>query len=351
MPLIKNNIVIASAGSRKTTYIVDDALSVKDEPVLITTYTNENVKQVIDYIYKKASSVPPNIKVVTWFSFLLRDCVKPYLNKLCSFDKVNSIYFDRIPDSIRFIPKSNSDKYYFTNNKNIYRDRVSDFVCNCNNATNGLILSRLEKVYKNIYIDEAQDLNGWDFELLKMISASTIKLTLVGDPRQTTYQTNNNRRAENLKSWINKNEVKNNYQIIEKNECYRSNQKICDFGDSLYPEYSTTISKNFDTTDHDGIFIIKASEVSNYIERYSPQILRYDKNTNTFGYQALNIGVSKGRTFDRVLIFPTNPMKKYLKTKNLTDAGKIEKLYVAITRAKYSVAFVIADNETIDLTI
>jgi hypothetical protein len=55
----------------------------------------------------------------------------------------------------------------------------------------------------------------------------------------------------------------------------------------------------------------------------------------------MNIGNSKGRTFDRVMIFPTLPMKKYLETKNLDVAGDIAKLYVAVTRARYSVAFVV----------
>jgi len=58
-------------------------------------------------------------------------------------------------------------------------------------------------------------------------------------------------------------------------------------------------------------------------------------------YPAINIGVSKGRTYDRVLIFPTKPMKIYLKTKDIKKAGDISKLYVAITRARFSVAFVL----------
>ena len=49
----------------------------------------------------------------------------------------------------------------------------------------------------------------------------------------------------------------------------------------------------------------------------------------------------KGKTFDRVMVFPTNPMKAYLKSKDLTAAGDLSKFYVAVTRARYSVAFVI----------
>ena len=58
------------------------------------------------------------------------------------------------------------------------------------------------------------------------------------------------------------------------------------------------------------------------------------------GLKAINFGVSKGRTYPRVLIFPTKPMVKYLRTKNPADGGDLSKFYVAVTRAQYSVAFV-----------
>ena len=54
----------------------------------------------------------------------------------------------------------------------------------------------------------------------------------------------------------------------------------------------------------------------------------------------MNIGVAKGSTFDRVLIFPTNPMRQFLDE----DPSKLkapERLYVAVTRARHSVAFVV----------
>ncbi len=46
MPLIKNKVIIACAGGRKTTHLVEEALKIVDEPVLITTYTLENLDQI-----------------------------------------------------------------------------------------------------------------------------------------------------------------------------------------------------------------------------------------------------------------------------------------------------------------
>lgn len=77
------------------------------------------------------------------------------------------------------------------------------------------------------------------------------------------------------------------------------------------------------------------------MQKYNPKILRWNKRSKTLGYKAINIGVAKGRAYERVLIFPTNPMKNYLKTKDLSKGGDITKFYVAVTRAKFSVAFVV----------
>lgn len=56
---------------------------------------------------------------------------------------------------------------------------------------------------------------------------------------------------------------------------------------------------------------------------------------------ASNIGVAKGSTYDRVLIFPTKPMLEYLKTNDLTKLPSRHRLYVAVTRARFSVTFVL----------
>ncbi len=103
-----------------------------------------------------------------------------------------------------------------------------------------------------------------------------------------------------------------------------------------------TTSRNYEKTGHDGIFTISGNDVPQYmIDNNNPKILRWNITSKTLDLPAMNIGNSKGRTFDRVVIFPTQPMKNYLETKNLTVAGDVAKLYVAVTRAKYSVAFVV----------
>jgi DNA helicase II / ATP-dependent DNA helicase PcrA len=77
------------------------------------------------------------------------------------------------------------------------------------------------------------------------------------------------------------------------------------------------------------------------MEKFNPTVLRWNRAANTLGLLAMNIGVSKGSTFDRVLIFPTKPMLTYIKSGDPTILASRERLYVAVTRARYSVAFVV----------
>ncbi|MFI0479671.1 hypothetical protein [Actinomadura sp. 9N215] len=168
-------------------------------------------------------------------------------------------------------------------------------------------------------------------------------MTVVGDPRQGTYSANDsgkNRkyRRRGVADWLKKRTDR--CAIQEHTLSYRCNQQICDFADALYPDLPRTESKNNDLTGHDGIFFTPA-QVASYTEQHQPTVLRWNRKTNTLGLSATNMGQSKGQTFDRVLIFPTSKMKTYLHTRNLADAGDRAKFYVAVTRARHSVTFVI----------
>ncbi|MCD4830350.1 MAG: hypothetical protein K8R02_00920 [Anaerohalosphaeraceae bacterium] len=55
----------------------------------------------------------------------------------------------------------------------------------------------------------------------------------------------------------------------------------------------------------------------------------------------MNFGESKGLTFDRVLVYPTEDMKKWIADNNHNlSEGARAKFYVGLTRAKYSVGIV-----------
>lgn len=102
-----------------------------------------------------------------------------------------------------------------------------------------------------------------------------------------------------------------------------------------------------ETTEHDGVFFVKEKDVDKYLEKYKPLQLRYDRRTKGIhsGYDIKNFGESKGATYDRVIIYPTKKMLEWMLSGKLISSFEIKcKFYVAITRAKFSVAIVCKDN-------
>ena len=91
-----NKLIIAAAGSGKTTYLIDEAIKNRDKKVLITTYTQANEAEIKKKIIEKINYIPENITVQTWFSFLLKHGVRPYQGII--FDK-------RIYDCPQLIPR------------------------------------------------------------------------------------------------------------------------------------------------------------------------------------------------------------------------------------------------------
>ena len=67
---MKNKLIIAGAGTGKTTYLIDKALEIQ-EKVLITTFTINCKNEIIEKIIKQKGYVPKNIVIQTWFSMLL----------------------------------------------------------------------------------------------------------------------------------------------------------------------------------------------------------------------------------------------------------------------------------------
>lgn len=117
------------------------------------------------------------------------------------------------------------------------------------------------------------------------------------------------------------------------------------FGQNSLPVSSDAINQVFTqyemVTEHDGVSLVSKDNVAAYMERYRPQVLRLDRRTPCNGYPALNFRESKGMTFPRVLIFPHGKGAKWLASGNYEHVkDSAAKMYVGITRARHSVAFV-----------
>ncbi len=362
--LTNNKLIIAAAGSGKTTFLVNEALKQKEGKVLITTYTQANEAEIRKKIIEKNKCIPENVTVQTWFSFLLKHGVRPFQGIL--FEKkikglilVNSQSglkgYTKAKQPIYFGEEKEFEKHYFSNALKIYSDKLSKFVFRCNEKSNGNVIDRISRIYSHIFIDEVQDLAGYDLELLKLFFNCNSTTQLVGDPRQGTYSTNSAPKNKKFKKANIVNFFTDQIDNLTKDDTslmtnYRCNKPICDLSNKMFPNFQATTSGNNVEIEHSGVFFIKEQETENYLQKFEPIQLRDSKKTNVNeNYRVMNFGEAKGLSFDRVLIYPTKPFIDWLKNNNteLAETSR-SKLYVAVTRARHSVAIICKDALNID---
>lgn len=350
-----NKLVIAAAGSGKTTHIIHEALKITSEKILITTYTQANQDAIKEKIYKINKCIPPNITVQTWFSFLLKEGVRPFQGCMHKDDIPNLILvnaqsglkFQGKYGPVYYSEKTELKRHYFNKSGKIYSDKLAKFVYRCNEKTKGEVINRLTNIYPHIFIDEIQDLAGYDLELLKLLFESCCNTLLVGDPRQGTYSTNSASKNKQFRKSKIVSFFDDDSIDIEKDEesllvNYRCHNTICNLSNTLFPDFPETKSGNKKQEEHQGVYIIKKKDVENYLKKYNPVQLRDSSKTKINNkYKCINFGKSKGLTFERVLIYPTEPIKKWIKdrTSILSPTGR-SKFYVALTRAIKSVCIV-----------
>ena len=347
-----NKLIIAAAGSGKTTFLVNEALKKKNGKILITTYTQANEEEIRRKFIKINKYIPGNVAIQTWFSFLLQHGARPYQG--CKFDKnINGLVLIN-GISAKGVVEKKTQQHYFTENQKIYSDKLSKFVVKCNEQSGGSVIDRLSRVYTDIFIDEVQDLSGYDLEFLKLLFLCKTNILLVGDPRQGTYSTNNSSKNKKFKKAKIVNFFEDDSLTIEKDDSsltinYRSCSPICDLSNKLYPDLKKTTSGNITVTKHDGVFFLNTQDVQSYLSKYSPIQLRWNSRTVVNEkYRALTFGLSKGLEFERVVISPTPQFVAWIKNNDSELAPTSRsKFYVAITRASQSVGIVCDENLTI----
>jgi len=359
-----NKLIIASAGSGKTTYLVRESLA-RDGSILILTYTLSNKDVIRRRLIQEVGCIPANITIQTWFSFLLQHGVKPYQGCLIDslFDQViRGMILVNKQSGFRFNGKNGPvywgekdfNRHYFTKDFKIYSDKISKFVFKCNCESDGAVIDRLSRIYGHIFIDEVQDLAGYDLELIKLLFKSAISTLLVGDPRQVTYLTHLERKYRKyqygkIKSFVENELGKRISCIIDETTLdvsHRCNHAICTYASGLYTDLPETITCSCCGNTkicHQGVFLVRPNDLNEYVRKYEVIQLRWDNRREVLpDIRVMNFGEAKGETFDRVLIYPTNDMAKWVNDSSakLSDTAKA-KFYVALTRARYSAAIVI----------
>ncbi|MDR2821591.1 MAG: AAA family ATPase [Mycoplasmataceae bacterium] len=216
-------IILAVAGSGKTTYLVNQIP--QEERSLVLTYTESNKLNLQKKIIDRFDNFPKSIRIQTYFSFLYSFCIQPFLKHE---SKLNGLIYKTNPNKF-----AKGDKRYLTRNNHLYYNRAAKFV-----GEMGLhkdIQKRLEKYYQHLYIDEIQDFAGYDFELLENISRANVNILYVGDFFQHTFDTSRDGTVkQSLHDDYNKYKeifIKLNFIVDEKTlvKSYRCSPQICSY--------------------------------------------------------------------------------------------------------------------------
>lgn len=367
-----SKLLIASAGAGKSQLIVQEALKRAESGnrVLVLTYTINNQIELVRIISRIKKIQPNNIIVKGWFSFLLEDMVRPYQRCIVP-ERISNIILNSADPHLgiakngkRFYIQGRGEKingklnplHFVTKEDNrAHTHYLAKLAATIHKQTSGKPMRRLAKIYDAIFIDEIQDLVGWDFDVIHSIfDSGACDLYCVGDFRQTVYQTSESNKKPQTSTEKLAEFKKMGFTIDNLAISWRSIQSICDLADRLHekdgfylPTRSqiTTVPQEY--ADHQGVFAVPTLCVCDYVKTFNPVILRWDRRTKIeLGkcQMVYNFGESKGLSFDRVLIFPPKKHAQFLSgnTTAFDDARTDDsrnKLYVGITRARYSVAF------------
>lgn len=284
-----------------------------------------------------------------WFGFLIRHWVRPYLPLVYPGRRVHGFSFDGDPGRVA------GERRHLTTDGRVYRRHLASLAWKVSEASRGAVINRLGRIYDTIYIDEVQDLCGWDLELLRLMMSSPIILNMVGDVRQALLATNpqeaKNKRFmySRILDWFKDEEAAGRLTIQHESTTWRCNSPVARFADTIFGDswgFGATVSRNHEVTDHDGVFIIGESDVEAYIAEYRPLCLRQSKSSwKHLELELTTFGLVKGLTSRRVVVFATKPIEDFLATGKLLSDSSACGLYVATTRAQASVAFAVKKPE------
>ncbi|CAL8978047.1 ATP-dependent helicase/nuclease subunit A [Tessaracoccus sp. O5.2] len=342
----ENRLTLAVAGGRKTQSIIDACVE-SPRRRLIVTYTTNGQEELRGRLGEACGTAAP--EVMGWYGFLINHFVRPYLPAKYPGRRVEGFNFHYKPHL-----KATAEQRHFDPTGALTKAGLSSLVGAIIEASNGAPIDRLSKIYEELCVDEVQDLTGWDLVILEKLLLSPMRVTLVGDLRQSVYSTNQSDqklsqfRGLRKIDWFRAQESRGRLKIVESLYNWRSVDEVVSFANSVFPPawgFGDAESRQLENHSHQGFFRITPDQVSEYTRTHMPLALGWDKRAARRYeevYSFSNLGEVKGVTVDHVLIHPTGPIAKFLRTgvTDLADEATC-KLYVGVTRARFSVAFIL----------
>lgn len=147
--------------------------------VLIVTSTENSVEEIKNKFLELNKYIPENITIQDWFSFLLEHGVHPYQGVIFP-DEIRILGIKIVNKNISFTHKTSLQNYYLNEENDIYSDKISKFVLECNKKSKGAVIKRLANIYQYIFIDGSDELRGDDLEIVKLLKRSKSKVLVEG---------------------------------------------------------------------------------------------------------------------------------------------------------------------------
>ena len=323
-------VILAVAGSGKTSHIIDQLDLVKRQMVI--TYTVDNCNCLKKRVTEKFGYIPPNIVLMTYFSFLYSFCFLPILGYKI---RTSGVSFE----TIRFgqgAPQTNSLQHYVNRAGFIYHNRLSKLLLKTDKLSE--ICARLDKYYDDVFVDEIQDFGSYDFDLILGFSDAGTKCLFVGDFFQHTFETSTDgaKRKNLYKDYDNFRAVYNTagFEVDTSSllKSHRCGPAVCEFVST-----SLGIAVESHREDTVSVELVDDDTTLNELFHRDNVVKLFYQQADRYPCLSRNWGNSKGNdSFHDVCVILTSDAQKKLETGILQQlaATTKNKLYVACTRAK-----------------
>lgn len=346
-------VILASAGSGKTYYITHSIEPT--ERAYIISFTNRNVENIIRELNNYYSNtIPSNIIVSTFDTFVFHQLIKSYSNILTIVDKkVLGVDVISKPEadgrSLNYQPVLSS-AHYMNSNQQLYVNRMSKLFIKQPTSIKNIILRRLEKYCDSIYFDEFQDYNGNDFKVLKYIfQKSNLHITAVGDMFQSLvapirHDGNGSNHPFGIINTVAdlrgcfSNDIE--FDTVTLNNSRRITKKIAEFIRGYLNINIGSISE----FEGDLVWVDCIDDINELmLNKNIPKLVWSKSSIISPMINCVNWSYSKGDTYKESCIILTNETSDLSKWNRLSSSTR-NKLYVALTRATGNVYLITKDD-------
>lgn len=378
-------VILAKAGSGKTYKICQEVNPEKRN--LIIAYTNRNVKNLQNEL-ALANKCHVNTKVITFDKFLIDYFLYPYEPLIFRHFHEKKTLFGLIPfktDSVTIKEpepqrKNNKANPYYIKDKDLrhylnpylkryYCSRISKLLLKIKNGKTYNLVKiascHINNHFDYLYVDEFQDFREQNYEILFEIIKHINNVLLVGDyyqhsvngtnnsgkPFSIRKDSNGNLKHINYDDYCNKLVDIHNIEVDDTSltDTRRCPKTICDF---INQKLLINIGCN-NNNKGEIVFLNTLTDINNILDDDNIVKLVTEKY-QSYKFNALTWGISKGDTYESVCIILTNPFENFdsddfdiTKTtisngleKNMFSQITINRMYVAITRTKGNLYFI-----------